>query len=137
MRALVVFSFYRAKPRDWRLVERLRNDLFCVEWDVKPPLNQSTFMHFAFVGVLSRRRAVNATTASHWTPTPAASYTTSHTHTQPHQGCSPKKLSGGTPETRLRQRFFKQWPTYTYTHTRQKKCHSGSLVLSCDTATRV
>jgi len=22
--------------------ERLRNDLFCVEWDVKPELNQST-----------------------------------------------------------------------------------------------
>jgi len=25
-------------PRDW-LGERLRNDLFCVEWDVKPQLN--------------------------------------------------------------------------------------------------
>jgi len=35
------------------------------------------------------------------------------------QGCSPKK-EVGTPETRLRQRFFKQFrPTYTYTHTRQ------------------
>jgi len=33
---------------------------------------------------------------------------------------------------------FKQFrPTYTYTHTRQKNCHSGSSVLSCDTATRV
>ena len=28
-------------------------------------------------------------------------------------------------------------PTYMYTHTRQKNCHSGSLVLSCDTVTRV
>ena len=54
------------------------------------------------------------------------------------QGCSPKKEVGGTPETRLRQRFFKQFrPTYTYTLTRQKNCHSGSLVVSCDTATRV
>ena len=26
--------FFRTKPRDW-LGERLRNDLFCVEWDVK------------------------------------------------------------------------------------------------------
>jgi len=42
------------------------------------------------------------------------------------QGCNPKKRSGGTPETRLRQRFFKQFrPTYTYSHTRQKNCHSG------------
>ena len=48
------------------------------------------------------------------------------------------RRSGGTPETRLRQRFFQQFrPTYAYTHTRQKNCHSGSLVLSCDTATRV
>jgi len=53
------------------------------------------------------------------------------------QGCSPKK-EVGTPETRLRQRFSKQFRlTYTYTHTRQKNCHSGSLVLSCDTATRL
>ena len=52
-------------------------------------------------------------------------------------GCSLKK-KWGTPETRLRQRFFKQFRlTYTYAHTRQKNCHSGSLVLSCDTATRV
>jgi len=28
------------KPRDW-LGERLRNDLLCAEWDVKPQLNQS------------------------------------------------------------------------------------------------
>ena len=39
------------------------------------------------------------------------------------------KRSGGTPETRLRQRFFKQFrPTYTYTHTRQK--NSAVLKLS-------
>jgi len=38
-----------------------------------------------------------------------------------YMGCSPKTEVGGTPETRLRQRFFKQFrPTYTYTHTRQK-----------------
>jgi len=37
--------------------------------------------------------------------------------------CSPKERSGGTPATRLRQRFLKQFrPTlYTYTHTRQEK----------------
>ena len=39
------------------------------------------------------------------------------------------KRSGGTPETRLRQRFFKQFrPTYMYTHTRQK--NSAVLKLS-------
>jgi len=39
------------------------------------------------------------------------------------------KKNWGTPETRLRQRFFKQFrPTYTYTHTRQK--HSAVLKLS-------
>jgi len=36
------------------------------------------------------------------------------------RGCSPKK-EVGTPETRLRQNFFKRFieirPTYTYTHT--------------------
>ena len=36
------------------------------------------------------------------------------------------KKKWGTPETRLRQRFLKQFrPTYTYTHIRQKNCHSG------------
>jgi len=48
------------------------------------------------------------------------------------QGCSPKK-EVGTPKTRLRQRFKKKLGL----HTRQKNGHSGSLVLSCDTATRV
>jgi len=49
------------------------------------------------------------------------------------------KNKWGTPKTRLRQSFFKKQfrPTYTYTHTCQKNCHSGSLLLSCDTATRV
>jgi len=32
--------FFHTKPRDW-LGERLRNDIFCVEWDVKPSLTQS------------------------------------------------------------------------------------------------
>jgi len=33
--------FFRTKPRTG-LGKRLQNDLFCVEWDVKPQLNQST-----------------------------------------------------------------------------------------------
>jgi len=33
-------------PRDW-LGERLRNDLFCVEWDVKPQPNQATWYSVA------------------------------------------------------------------------------------------
>ena len=46
MHAFVVRSglvFFHTKPRDW-LGKRLRNDFFCVEWDVKPQLNtnQST-----------------------------------------------------------------------------------------------
>jgi len=32
---LCLFKFFSTKPRDW-LEERFRNDLFCVEWDVKP-----------------------------------------------------------------------------------------------------
>jgi len=32
--------FFHTKPRNW-LGERLRNDLFCVEWDEKPQLSQS------------------------------------------------------------------------------------------------
>jgi len=52
-----------------------------------------------------------------------------------HQGCSPKKRSGGRLKQDLETKIFKQFkPTYTYS---QKNCHSGSLVLSCDTATRV
>jgi len=37
MYAFVVLGlvFFRTKPRHW-LRERLRNDLVCVEWDVKP-----------------------------------------------------------------------------------------------------
>ena len=35
----VRFSFFLSRP-DW-LVKWLRNDLFCVEWDVKPQLKQS------------------------------------------------------------------------------------------------
>jgi len=42
MRAFVVLGlfFYRTKQRDSPR-KRLRNDLFCVEWDVKPQLNQA------------------------------------------------------------------------------------------------
>jgi len=38
--SLDIWTQNHTKPRDW-LVERLRNDLFCVEWDVKPQLNES------------------------------------------------------------------------------------------------
>jgi len=54
-----------------------------------------------------------------------------------YQGCSPKKEVGDA-WNKTYTKVFKQFrPTYTYTHTRQKNCHSESLVLSCDTATRV
>jgi len=43
--------FFDTKPRDW-LGERLRNDPFCVEWDVKPPLCQSTTVRKHYVGAL-------------------------------------------------------------------------------------
>ena len=34
--------FFNTKPRDWlRGIKRLRNGLFCVEWDVKPQLSRS------------------------------------------------------------------------------------------------
>jgi len=37
---LVSCLFFHTKPTDW-LGGRLRHDLFCVEWDVKPEFNQS------------------------------------------------------------------------------------------------
>jgi len=41
MCGFVVLRFvFHTKPRDW-LGERLRNDVFCVEWDVKPQLSKS------------------------------------------------------------------------------------------------
>jgi len=41
MRAFVVLGFFHTMPRDW-LGERLRNDLFCVEWDINlNSINQS------------------------------------------------------------------------------------------------
>jgi len=36
---LVLGLLFHTKPRDW-LGERLQNDLFCVEWVVKPELSQ-------------------------------------------------------------------------------------------------
>jgi len=40
MCAFVVLGLvFHTKPRDW-LGERLRNDLFCVEWDIKLQLSQ-------------------------------------------------------------------------------------------------
>jgi len=45
MRAFVVlglvFSMIGQETTQTSLAKRLRNDLFCVEWDVKPQLNQS------------------------------------------------------------------------------------------------
>jgi len=43
MCAFVVLGF--VFPTDW-LGERLRNDLFCIESDVKPQLNQSIIVIF-------------------------------------------------------------------------------------------
>jgi len=44
MRAFVVFGFVlHTKPRDW-LGERLQNDLFCIEWYIKPELSNSVFI---------------------------------------------------------------------------------------------
>jgi len=47
------------------------------------------------------------------------------------------KKKWGTPETRLRERFLNNLGLHTRTLIHVRKCHSGSLVLSCDTATRV
>ena len=48
MRAFVVSDLvlFRTKPRDWLEEMCLRNDLFCVEWNVKPQLSQSVGMQF-------------------------------------------------------------------------------------------
>jgi len=44
MHASVVLGLVFSIPsQEIGLGERLRNDLFCVEWDVKPQLNPSTF----------------------------------------------------------------------------------------------
>jgi len=41
MRAFVVLGLVFSTPsQETGLGKRLRNDLFCVEWDVKPQLNQ-------------------------------------------------------------------------------------------------
>ena len=45
----VRFCFFHTKPRDW-LGECLRNDLFWVEWNVKPKLNQSIVFLSSTVG---------------------------------------------------------------------------------------
>ena len=43
MRAFVVLGlvFFAVPSQETGLAKRLRNDLFCVEWDVKPQRNQS------------------------------------------------------------------------------------------------
>ena len=38
---LCLFQFFSTKPRDWLGRTYLRNDIFCVEWYVKPLLSQS------------------------------------------------------------------------------------------------
>jgi len=60
----------------------------------------------------------------------------------PTQGVVLKKKLGGRPKQDLDKDFLNNLGlhtchTRTLIHTRQKNCHSGSLVLSCDTATRV
>jgi len=48
MRAFVVLGFVFSIPsQQIGLGKRLRNDLFCVEWDIKPQLNQARL----FIGV--------------------------------------------------------------------------------------
>jgi len=50
MRAFVVLSLVFSTPsRETGLAKRLRNDLFCVEWDVKPQFNPSTINQVAVV----------------------------------------------------------------------------------------
>ena len=39
----LVFSFH-IKPRDWLGKTSLFNDLFCVQWDIKPQLSQSVML---------------------------------------------------------------------------------------------
>ena len=62
---LCLVLFFHTKPRDW-LGERLRNDRFCVEWDVKPLLNQSSWSVVVFVWMCSLHAssAVSAKTTS-------------------------------------------------------------------------
>jgi len=49
-------SLFYSEPKDW-LGERLQNDLFCDEWDVKPPqLNQS------FLLLTPEKQAANVST---------------------------------------------------------------------------
>jgi len=65
----VGFIFFHTKPRDW-LGKRLRNDPFCVEWDVKPQLNQSVNPWKGAGGVLGGECPVtSATTAAVLSPT--------------------------------------------------------------------
>ena len=82
------------------------------------------------------RHAIVMTTAQLWRKTRRNRASDLHSPIRSAQGCSPKK-KWGTPETRLRQQILNNLGLHTRTHTRQKNCHSGSLVLSCDTATRI
>jgi len=53
--------YFHTKPRDW-LGERVLNDLFCVEWDVKLPLSDGSLTllhgHVHTVRMCLRCRAV-------------------------------------------------------------------------------
>jgi len=53
------------------------------------------------------------------------------------QGCSPKKEVGGRLKQDLDKDFLNNLGLHTRTLIHVRKCHSGSLVLSCDTATRL
>ena len=65
----VSFSFFHTKPGDW-LGKRLWNDLFCVEWDVKPTTqsisqpNDATIMPRHHPGQLSPLLSTTTTTTT-------------------------------------------------------------------------
>jgi len=60
MRAFVVLGLvFSVSSQEIGLGKRLRNDLFYVEWDVKPELNQSTWLQVAvFMCSTTRKRIV-------------------------------------------------------------------------------
>jgi len=67
--------------REFTAILSLRNDLFCVEWDVKPQLNQSTDPLAGGEGVISPRirPPLSALWASAQFPWPPCSFSTTHT----------------------------------------------------------
>jgi len=47
----VLGLFFSMQSQENGLGKRLRDNLFCVEWDVKPQLSQSINLHFVMVKV--------------------------------------------------------------------------------------